>query len=165
MIGLIRHWKKPRGNELIYCLTIGTFAKPENFFTMGVTAGLAYELPYKRSVPYRKPAEVYHRRSRRDLYHKLEIMLKTQGKDGRACVLGALCQAGKRNWASTADRRPFLDEILHSIFTFPAYTGGDAEDGDGEESHEEKLKSTEYDRAYGAQDDCDKYFASCPSLF
>lgn len=58
-------------------MTIGTYARPGGFFTMGVTAGLAYELPHKRTVPFRKPAEVYHRRSRRELYRQLELMLKT----------------------------------------------------------------------------------------
>lgn len=63
--------------QMVYCLTIGTYAKPESFFTVGVTAGLAWELPHKNSVPYRKPAEVYHRRSRRELYRKVELMLST----------------------------------------------------------------------------------------
>ncbi|KAH0543726.1 hypothetical protein KQX54_009715 [Cotesia glomerata] len=69
----------PQGSnvQLIYCLTIGTYAKPESFFTVGVTAGLAWELPHRETVPYRKPAEVYHRRSRRELYPKVESMLTT----------------------------------------------------------------------------------------
>ena len=58
-------------------MTIGTYSKPQGFFTVGVTAGLAYELPHKNTVKFRKPAEVYHRRSRRELYHKVELMLRT----------------------------------------------------------------------------------------
>ncbi|CAD6229377.1 GSCOCG00006561001-RA-CDS, partial [Cotesia congregata] len=160
---------------LIYCLTIGTYAKPESFFTVGVTAGLAWELPHRDTVPYRKPAEVYHRRSRRELYPKVESILTTndylcveirawmqesslkevdcnpvdlisnrhytiddckqlyipiesfshplqgfqakkRGKDGKACVLKALCQAARRN-DSDVGKGTFMQEILFSIFT------------------------------------------------
>ncbi|XP_053595236.1 uncharacterized protein LOC103575294 [Microplitis demolitor] len=108
----------PQGSnvQMVYCLTIGTYAKPESFFTVGVTAGLAWELPHKNSVPYRKPAEVYHRRSRRELYRKVELMLSTRGKDGKACVLKALCQAARRN-DSDVGKGSFIEEILYSIFT------------------------------------------------
>ncbi|XP_020288842.1 uncharacterized protein LOC109857173 isoform X2 [Pseudomyrmex gracilis] len=70
----------PQGSnvQLVYCLTVGTYAKPQGIFTVGVTAGLAWELPHRNTVPYRKPAEVYHRRSRRELYRKVELMLKTR---------------------------------------------------------------------------------------
>lgn len=64
-------------NNYYYYLQDRSYARPGGFFTMGVTAGLAYELPHKRTVLFRKPAEVYHRRSRRELYQKLELMLTT----------------------------------------------------------------------------------------
>lgn len=50
-------------------------------YTISITAGLAWELPYRNSVPYRKSAEVYHRRSRRELYRKIELMLRTWVKE------------------------------------------------------------------------------------
>nr|KAF7412784.1 hypothetical protein H0235_012635 [Vespula pensylvanica] len=69
----------PQGSnvQLVYCMTISTYSKPQGMFTVGVTAGLAWELPHRNTVLYRKPAEVYHRRSRRELYRKVELMLKT----------------------------------------------------------------------------------------
>lgn len=56
---------------------MSTYSKPQGMFTIGVTAGLAWELPYRNTVLYGKPAEVYHRRSRRELYRKVELMLRT----------------------------------------------------------------------------------------
>ncbi|XP_043288492.1 uncharacterized protein [Venturia canescens] len=143
----------PQGSnvQLIYCLTIGTYTKPATFFTMGVTAGLAWELPHTNTVPYRKPAEVYHRRSRRELYRKVELMLSTRGKDGKACVLKALCQAGKRGTNETA-KGTFMQEILHSIFTLP-------------HGHYDQDPMTEYEKSYQvtAEDDCEKKYPSCPN--
>ncbi|KAK0180185.1 hypothetical protein PV327_005854 [Microctonus hyperodae] len=148
-----RYFIFPQGSnvQLIYCLTIGTYAKPKTFFTVGVTAGLAYELPHRNSVPYRKPAEVYHRRSRRELYRKLELMLSTRGKDGKACVMKALCQAGKRN-ISEIGKGNFIQEILHSIFTLP------------KGSYHEDPK-TSYELAYETADDCNLLYPTCMDVF
>lgn len=68
---------------------MSTYSKPQGMFTIGVTAGLAWELPSRNTVLYGKPAEVYHRRSRRELYRKVELMLRTwvrkvdKDKEGR----------------------------------------------------------------------------------
>ncbi|XP_044021344.1 uncharacterized protein LOC122861184 [Aphidius gifuensis] len=132
----------PQGSnvQLIYCMTIGTYAKPQGVFTMGITAGLAWELPHHKTVPYRKPAEVYHRRSRRELYKKIELMFNTRGKDGKACVLKALCQAGKRK-SSEVGNAIFMKEILHSLFTLP----------NGSYHIDPK---TEYEYAHESTEDC-----------
>jgi len=63
--------------QLVYCLTISGYTKPEGWFTVSAIAGLAWELPYRNTLQYGKPAEVYHRRSRRELYRKAELMLRT----------------------------------------------------------------------------------------
>ncbi|XP_072764313.1 uncharacterized protein [Anoplolepis gracilipes] len=108
----------PQGSnvQLVYCLTVATYSKPQGIFVIGVTAGLAWELPHRNTVPYRKPAEVYHRRSRRELYRKVELMLKTQEKDGKACVLKAICKAARRK-REDVGKGSFLEEILHATFT------------------------------------------------
>ncbi|XP_034935141.1 uncharacterized protein [Chelonus insularis] len=142
----------PQGSnvQLVYCMTIGTYTRPQSFFTMGVTAGLAWELPHRDTVPYRKPAEVYHRRSRRELYRKVELMLSTRGRDGKSCVLKALCQAGRRN-DSEVGKGSFMQEILHSIFTLPR---GSYDDD----------PPTEYDVAHQSAANCEeRYF--CPDIF
>ncbi|XP_046623915.1 uncharacterized protein LOC124306862 [Neodiprion virginianus] len=140
----------PEGSnvQLIYCMTIGTYAKPQGIFTMGVTAGLAWQLPHRNSGVHRKPAEVYHRRSRRELYPKIEMLLKAQGKDGRACVLKALCRAGRRN-ATDVGKGSFMREMMHSIFTLP-----------GGSFHEDPM--TRYERAHLQSDeDCDQLYPTC----
>ncbi|XP_066585095.1 uncharacterized protein [Prorops nasuta] len=143
----------PQGSnvQLVYCMTIAALAQPRGFFTFGTTAGLAYELPHRDTVPYRKPAEVYHRRSRRDLYRKVELMLRTQGKDGKACVLKAICKAAQRD-PNHIGKGTFLEEIFHSIFTLP----GGAHDVD---------PMTEYEKAYWSRENCDSAYASCPDVF
>ncbi|XP_012054741.1 PREDICTED: uncharacterized protein LOC105617797 [Atta cephalotes] len=143
----------PQGSnvQLVFCLTISTYSKPQGMFTMGTTAGLAWELPYRNTMLYGKPAEVYHRRSRRELYHKVELMLRTQGKDGKACVLKAICKtAGRRR--EDVGKGSFLEETLHAIFTLP----GRWYDID---------PMTEYERAYHLGENCDEMHAKCPSVF
>ncbi|XP_018051515.1 PREDICTED: uncharacterized protein LOC108689302 [Atta colombica] len=143
----------PQGSnvQLVFCLTISTYSKPQGMFTMGTTAGLAWELPYRNTMLYGKPAEVYHRRSRRELYHKVELMLRTQGKDGKACVLKAICKtAGRRR--EDVGKGSFLEETLHAIFTLP----GGWYDID---------PMTEYERAYHLGENCDEMHAKCPSVF
>ncbi|XP_012257668.2 uncharacterized protein LOC105686949 [Athalia rosae] len=150
VVGPYKYLIFPQGSnvQLIYCMTIGTYARPQGIFTMGVTAGLAWELPHRESVAFRKPAEVYHRRSRRELYPKIEMMLKAQGKDGRACVLKALCRAGKRN-ATEIGKGSFMQEIMHSIFTLPPGS-----------FHEDP--KTRYEKAHLDSDkDCDQLYPTC----
>ncbi|XP_047361133.1 uncharacterized protein LOC124953597 [Vespa velutina] len=143
----------PQGSnvQLVYCMTISTYSKPQGMFTVGVTAGLAWELPHRNTVLYRKPAEVYHRRSRRELYRKVELMLKTQGKDGKACVLKAICKASKRD-RDMVGKGTFLEEILHTIFTLP----------DGFYEHD---PMTEYEEAHWKKENCNEYIAKCPDVF
>ncbi|XP_012284513.1 uncharacterized protein LOC105701930 [Orussus abietinus] len=139
----------PQGSnvQLVYCLTISTYAKTPGSITVGVTAGLAYELPHRGTLPHRKPAEVYHRRSRRELYGKIEKMLGTQGRNGKECVFRALCRAGRRDQREVG-RGSFLQEIAHSVFSLPAGV------------HEEDPE-TEYERAHRFNLDCERVFPAC----
>ncbi|XP_070155241.1 uncharacterized protein [Polyergus mexicanus] len=143
----------PQGSnvQLVYCLTMGTYSKPQGIFVIGVTAGLAWELPYRNTVPYRKPAEVYHRRSRRELYRKVELMLRTQEKNGKACVLKAICKAARRK-REDVGKGSFIEEILHATFTLP---GG----------HYDIDPMTEYERTYHLGENCDEMHAKCPDVF
>ncbi|KAG7188260.1 hypothetical protein KM043_007926 [Ampulex compressa] len=69
----------PEGSnvQLVSCLTIGTYSTPPGMGTFGVTAGVAWPLPDRNTAPRGNEAEVYHRRSRRELYRRVELMLKT----------------------------------------------------------------------------------------
>ncbi|EFN88513.1 hypothetical protein EAI_03142 [Harpegnathos saltator] len=121
-------------------------------YVISVTAGLAWELPHRSILPLRKSTEVYHRRSRRELYRKIELMLKTQEKDGKACVLKAICRAAKRTRDGDVGKGSFLEEILHVIFTLP----GGRYDID---------PMTEYERTYHLGENCEEVQAKCPDVF
>lgn len=62
--------------QLVYCLTLTTYAEPMGFSTVGITAGQAWELPSESTLSRETP-DVYHRRSRRELYRKMESLLGT----------------------------------------------------------------------------------------
>lgn len=59
--------------QLVYCMTITTYSKPRGMFNIGLTAGQAWELPSKSTLSNK--FKDYHRRSRRELYRKLELLL------------------------------------------------------------------------------------------
>lgn len=65
----------PEGSnvQLVYCMTITTYSKPRGMFNIGLTAGQAWELPSKSTLSNK--FKDYHRRSRRELYRKLELLL------------------------------------------------------------------------------------------
>ncbi|KAJ8688554.1 hypothetical protein QAD02_024349 [Eretmocerus hayati] len=156
----------PEGSnvQLVYCLTIATLTKPDGFFTFGVTAGVAYQLPYKTDdLPLRRSPEAYHRRSRRDLYHQIEKMLNARGEHGRECVLMALCRAGARERLEGPKAKVGLvDELLHSLFTFPSLTSSDEED---EDDAALRSRSLQYEQAFSETNDCERAFPNCPRPF
>lgn len=59
--------------QLVFCLTVGTYAK-ENDVVMGITAALAWELPSKVDS---KISELLHRRSRGIAFPKIEALLQS----------------------------------------------------------------------------------------
>nr|XP_033338367.1 uncharacterized protein LOC117227333 [Megalopta genalis] len=142
----------PEGSnvQLVYCLTISTYAKPSGFSTVGITAGQAWELP-SESMLSRYPSDVYHRRSRRELYRKMELLLGTQGRDGKACVLRTICRIARWNRTRT-DKGTFLEEIMRVVFSLP----GELRDAD---------TVTEYELAYYRQENCDVMEDRCPGGF
>ncbi|CAD1473153.1 unnamed protein product, partial [Heterotrigona itama] len=96
----------PEGSnvQLVYCMTISTYTKPEGFFNIGLTAGQAWQLPSKSTLS--KKFGDYHRRSRRQLYRK----------DGKACVLKTICNAASRSQTEIG-KGHFMQEILHAMFS------------------------------------------------
>ncbi|XP_072938400.1 uncharacterized protein [Epargyreus clarus] len=107
------------------CMTVGTLGNPSpsrfpGIFTFGLNWGIAYELPnasetssfYQRK--FKKP--VAQRRSRRDLYQKLEMILDKMGYSGRGCILKTLCETTQRI-APNGDN--IVEEIFRILFTWP----------------------------------------------
>ncbi|XP_061935360.1 uncharacterized protein LOC108003445 isoform X2 [Apis cerana] len=140
----------PEGSnvQLVYCMTITTYSKPRGMFNIGLTAGQAWELPSKSTLSNK--FKDYHRRSRRELYRKLELLLASRGKDGRGCVLKAICNAAGRSRRDVG-KGSFMREILHTVFTLPAsYDDGDP--------------TTEYERAYFLKENCNEAEWKCPDV-
>ncbi|KAF3424760.1 hypothetical protein E2986_10705 [Frieseomelitta varia] len=132
--------------QLVYCMTISTYTKPEGFFNIGLTAGQAWQLPSKSTLSNKLGD--YHRRSRRQLYRKMELLLESQGKDGKACVLKTICNAAGRSQTEIG-KGHFMQEILHAMFSLPA-------------SYNDADPMTEYERAYFLKENCNEARRKCP---
>lgn len=50
-------------------------------------------------------------------WQKNDFILNRRGKDGKACVLRALCETGQKNQED--EKGPFLMEILRAVFSLP----------------------------------------------
>ncbi|XP_072938399.1 uncharacterized protein [Epargyreus clarus] len=107
------------------CMTVGVIGQPApstspGTFTFGLNWGIAYELPnttetarfYRKK--YRKP--VSQRRSRRELYEKLELILDNMGYSGRQCILKTLCETTQRLVPHGGN---MVEEIFRTMFTLP----------------------------------------------
>ncbi|XP_041980979.1 uncharacterized protein LOC121734434 [Aricia agestis] len=107
------------------CMTVGVIGQPApssspGTFTFGLNWGIAYELPnntetaafYRKKI--RKP--VAQRRSRRDLYEKLELIMDNMGYNGRECILKTLCETTQR---IVPHGENMVEEIFRTLFTLP----------------------------------------------
>ncbi|RZB39316.1 DM4 12 domain containing protein, partial [Asbolus verrucosus] len=108
----------PEGSSLsiAICMTAQTGITPGEIFTEGVNWGISYELP-NDTKPFKelldKPKELMQRRHRRELYTKIETIMKSMGYDGRNCVLRALCEASR---VLKPKGDSLVDEILRIVF-------------------------------------------------
>ncbi|XP_069694225.1 uncharacterized protein [Periplaneta americana] len=150
-----RYLNFPDGSilQLGYCLQVAGLIGSDLIF--GYTIGTNWDLPSSVNVQLhrddKQKADGIHRRHRRDLYAKLEPILTTMGVNGRACILRALCEAGRRK----PEKGTFLQEILYSIFTYPS--------SNDPEEYDEMYHV--YDRAHRAIRDCTTLFPECPTSF
>ncbi|KAJ3627765.1 hypothetical protein MTP99_015116 [Tenebrio molitor] len=145
----------PEGSSvsIAICVTSQMGITPGEIFTEGVNWGISYELPndtkqFKELLD--KPKEVMQRRHRRQLYSKMETIMRSMGYDGRDCVLRALCEASTRLKPKGGS---LVDEILRIVFRYPKKYNGGRE----EEEHQ----------YYGAaekarEDECFEMFPGCP---
>ncbi|TMW48671.1 hypothetical protein DOY81_006260, partial [Sarcophaga bullata] len=90
----------------------------------------------------------HHRRTRHDLYQRIEIYLNGRGAHGHHCVLKALCETGQKSH----EYKPgsFVGELMRAIFTMP-------EPLDAITGHREKR----YDMAHAMQDNCANRYHLC----
>ncbi|CAG4940020.1 unnamed protein product [Parnassius apollo] len=106
-------------------MTVGLIGQPApssspGTFTFGMNWGIAYELPNTTETArfyhkkYRKP--VAQRRSRRELYEKIELILDNMGYSGRQCILKTLCETTQRIVPHSTN---MVEEIFRTLFTLP----------------------------------------------
>ncbi|VVC97720.1 unnamed protein product, partial [Leptidea sinapis] len=110
--------------ECAGCLTVGVIGQPApssspGTFTFGLNWGIAYELPNATETAYafrRKKKPLVQRRSRRELYQKLELILDNMGYSGRECILKTLCETTQR---LVPHGNNMIEEIFRTMFTLP----------------------------------------------
>jgi DM4/DM12 family len=94
-------------------LTWGTYLATD-IFTWGATVGLGFELPTDTKVFLSQlHSDDLHRRDRRQVFTKIKILLDEKGRDGRSCILKAVCEA-----ASGLPKGSFLDALFKAIFRY-----------------------------------------------
>ncbi|KAG5886766.1 hypothetical protein JTB14_007400 [Gonioctena quinquepunctata] len=100
------------------CMTAQTWVYPPGIFTESIAWGLAYELPNdtKSFKDFLGPKFTKKRRSRRELYGKMERIMDSMGYDGRTCILRTLCEASYR-FLPKEDN--LLHKILKIVFRYP----------------------------------------------
>ncbi|BET00565.1 DM4/DM12 family [Nesidiocoris tenuis] len=107
----------PKGSslQLVYCWLISTYGTEDGIFTVGITVGLAWEIPVNLRNAWLERGRTLHDEHRRDLHYKVEQFLDQQGHPGSACVQKAVCDARQ----IPEDRKlKFLQALLYSIFRF-----------------------------------------------
>ncbi|XP_054285835.1 uncharacterized protein LOC129002213 [Macrosteles quadrilineatus] len=131
---------------MVYCFLTTAYGTPGGLFTIGITLGLAWEIP-QDPRPFLRNATMsfVHRRHRRDLFPKIETFLDKYGVSGRGCILRAICESRER----TKGNGTFMEEIFHSIFSLPLF-----------DDTEEDFSSV-YDEAH--HNSCAKYKTLCPT--
>ncbi|XP_075210445.1 uncharacterized protein LOC142317781 [Lycorma delicatula] len=105
----------PKGSslQLVYCFLVAALGT-ENIFTIGITLGLAWEIPTDiRNVLKHKSPHAIRRHDARKLYPSIEGFLQRLGMDGRSCILRAICEATYKAKGNGS----FIEEMMHAIFT------------------------------------------------
>ncbi|CAH2049128.1 unnamed protein product, partial [Iphiclides podalirius] len=86
----------------------------------------------------------FHRKSRVELFEKIETLMNALGRDGRRCVLYKLCES-----AQSPRQGTFLQELFRVVFTLPKGPEFDAEE------------HKDYDKAHTKKNDCTSMYAGC----
>uniref|UniRef100_A0AAR5QH26 Uncharacterized protein n=1 Tax=Dendroctonus ponderosae TaxID=77166 RepID=A0AAR5QH26_DENPD len=84
-----------------------------------------------------------HRRTRRDLYGKLQELFSTLMTDGKSCVLKIICQVHQ----TPEEKGSFVAELLKTIFKV--------------KPNDEQVNEDQYDQAARLEHDCDDLYPKC----
>ncbi|KOC67803.1 hypothetical protein WH47_12133 [Habropoda laboriosa] len=138
----------PEGSnlQLVYCLTVGTFAK-ENDVVMGMTAALAWELPSKVDS---KISELLHRSSM--LQSCQTVKEKTQGSSLSLLLFSSLfCVCIQRKLASHSSPKRDITCKWNAFFLGLPKDGG----------RFERSEDQAYEHAYLSRENCEQLYPSC----
>ncbi|XP_063908797.1 uncharacterized protein LOC135126671 isoform X1 [Zophobas morio] len=143
--------------QIAICMTAQMGITPGEIFTEGINWGISYELPndtktFKEFLD--KPKEVVQRRHRRDLYDKIENIIKSMGYNGRNCVLRALCEASRH---LKPKGESLVDEILRIVFRYPKKYNM----GKEEEKHYQYYRASQNGIEFNGEE-CFEMFPGCP---
>ncbi|XP_066904477.1 uncharacterized protein [Halyomorpha halys] len=106
----------PKGSslQLVYCFLVSTFGTRDGIFVIGITVGLAWEIPQNfRSFLIKEAKEKIESRHRRELYSKIRLLLDRQGVDGMYCILRAICESKR----VSGTKLKFIHSLLHGLFS------------------------------------------------
>ncbi|CAG9130147.1 unnamed protein product [Plutella xylostella] len=109
------------------CMTVGLIGQPSpttapGTFTFGMNWGIAYELPnetqslnflHQKKKLLKAQAQ---RRSRRELYGKIESILDNIGYNGRQCILKTICESSQR---IVPHGDNMIEEMFRTLFSLP----------------------------------------------
>uniref|UniRef100_A0A0K8VK89 Uncharacterized protein n=1 Tax=Bactrocera latifrons TaxID=174628 RepID=A0A0K8VK89_BACLA len=124
----------PEGSSVAasICLTIGVIGNPNTeWLSWAENWGMAYDLPnyawvkehtrgFKKDMDANKTKAMAMRRSRRDLFGKLETIIENMGFTGHECIARALCESSKYLNVDSQERGNMLTEIVKIVFSFPS---------------------------------------------
>uniref|UniRef100_A0A1A9VCY1 Uncharacterized protein n=1 Tax=Glossina austeni TaxID=7395 RepID=A0A1A9VCY1_GLOAU len=122
-----RYLSFPEGSSfsVAVCFTIGIIGNPRfDYMSFGLNWGVAYDLPNTTWIlnhlhgfgKHPAPLAAWHRRSRRNLYKEIEIVMDNMGYNGRDCVLRALCESRQY---FRQEKMSMIGEMLRTIFSLP----------------------------------------------
>ncbi|KAG7300452.1 hypothetical protein JYU34_016073 [Plutella xylostella] len=108
-------------------MTVGLIGQPSpttapGTFTFGMNWGIAYELPnetqslnflHQKKKLLKAQAQ---RRSRRELYGKIESILDNIGYNGRQCILKTICESSQR---IVPHGDNMIEEMFRTLFSLP----------------------------------------------
>ncbi|XP_037808395.1 uncharacterized protein LOC119601507 [Lucilia sericata] len=144
------------------CLTIGVVGNPHvDYLSWAVNWGVAYNLPNYAWA--RKHAQgfsnitkaIIQRRSRRELFEKLELMIDNMGFSGNTCIARALCESAQILQHLRQRRGNMVEEIVKTIFSLPT---APVEYHEPEKHH---LYDRLYRRAKRSEINCAVEYSSC----
>ncbi|KAF6200870.1 hypothetical protein GE061_005317 [Apolygus lucorum] len=105
----------PKGSslQLVYCWLISTYGTRDGIFTVGITVGLAWEIPVNLRNTVFDTGRSLHDEHRRDLHRKIKRFMDQQGHNGSDCLKRAICEA---NEIHQKKKLKFIQAMLYAVF-------------------------------------------------